>query len=111
VEFFGDVPADEIEAVNNEFCGDPRFDTVRSSLWDMSRITTLNVTIGDIEYAAAVDKGASEIKPTLKGAIVAPAGPIRELVEQYLSISSKLDTSWDTRLFDNLELAKQWIVT
>jgi len=63
----------------------------------------------EIEYAAAIDKGASLGKPTLKGAIVVPDGHVRKMVENYLSISNDLDSSWDTRLFDNIAIARRWL--
>ena len=82
---------------------------VRTSIWDMSRITQLTMDFGEIEYAAAFDKGASKSKALLKGAIVVPDGHVRQLVETYLSISNQLDNGWDTRLFDNIESARKWI--
>jgi len=108
-EFFGEVSAAEIDEVNMIFCGDERFDMVRTSIWDMSRITQLTIEFGEIEYAAAFDKGASTSKASLKGAIVVPDSHVRQLVETYLSISNELDNGWDTRLFDNIESARKWI--
>ncbi|MGB4065097.1 MAG: hypothetical protein WBK19_14830 [Azonexus sp.] len=108
-EFFGEVSAAEIDVVNMVFCGDDRFDMVRTSIWDMSRITKLTMELSEIEYAAAIDKGASKSKASLKGAIVVPGGHVRQLVESYLSISNELDNEWDTRLFDNIESARKWI--
>jgi hypothetical protein len=109
VEFFGEVSATEIDAVNAEFCGDVRFDMVRTSIWDMSRISLLIIEAGEIEYAAAIDKGASCINKTLKGAIVVTDNHVRKLVESYLALSNDLDNCWDTRIVSNMEAAKKWI--
>lgn len=108
-EFFGEVSATEIHAVNALFCGDARFDTVRSSIWDMTGISNLDIGLSAVEDAAAFDKGASLSKPRLKGAIVVLAGHVRDQVEQYLSIAGELDVGWDTRVFDNIEAAKNWL--
>jgi hypothetical protein len=110
VEFSDEVTSAEIDAVNALFCGDERFDTVRYALWDMSHIAKLVMSESEIEYAAATDKGASVVKPRLRGAIVVPpAGPVREAVEKYLAIANELDTGWDTRLFDTVKDARQWL--
>lgn len=108
-EFWGEVSAWEIEAVNDEFNGSPKFDTARFALWDMSRAERLVVTEVDVESAAAIDKGASMIRRDLRGAIVVPAGQVRELVEQYLAVSRELESSWDTRLFDDTASARRWL--
>ncbi|MDP3538548.1 MAG: hypothetical protein Q8S26_07565 [Azonexus sp.] len=111
-KFWGEVPATEIEMVNTKFLGDFRFEEVRYSFWDMSRISKLTAAESDIEYAAAIDKGASTIRPRLRGAIVVPeTGQVREMVEQYLAISAQVDTSWDTRLFTNADAAKTWLAS
>lgn len=108
-EFSGEVSSWEIEAVNEEFTGNPSFDTVRFALWDMSRITRLTISDGEVETAAATDKGASIIRRSLRGAIVVPEGHVRERVEHYLSVSSDLENSWDTRLFDDIGSALRWL--
>lgn len=107
--FWGVVSSGDIEAVNNEFTGNPRFETVRYALWDMSRITSLAMEEADVEYAAATDKGASSIRSNLKGAIIVPEGPVRELVEQYLAVSSELENPWETRLFLDQRAAREWL--
>ena len=108
-DFSGEVSSREIEAVNNEFTGSPDFDTVRFALWDMSCVERLVVTEADIETAAATDKGASVVRRTLRGAIVVPEGRVREIVEQYLAVSSELENTWDTRLFDDIDSARRWL--
>lgn len=107
--FWGVVSGDEIEAVNNAFTGDIRFETVRHALWDMSRITSLAMGEADVEYAAATDKGASGIRANLKGAIIVADGPVRTLVEQYLAVSENLENTWETRLFTDPEAARAWL--
>lgn len=109
-EFSGEVSGSEIDAVNFEFLGDARFETIRYALWDMSRISKLTTSETEIEYAAAIDKGASIVRPHLRGAIVVPeAGQVREIVEHYLAVSAQVDSSWDTRLFTNAEAAHKWL--
>lgn len=111
-EFSGEVLEAEIDEVNVEFLGDARFETVRYSLWDMSHITKLTIADSKIDYAAAIDKGASITRPVLRGAIVVPeAGHVRESVERYLEISAQIDTSWDTRLFTDAAAARKWLTS
>ena len=108
-EFSGDVPASEIAAVNEEFTGDSRFDSVRCAIWDMSRISRLTMPLADIEYAAAVDIGAAVVRPTLRGAIIVREGHVKDLVENYLAITREIDHTWDTRIFDTLNEAEKWL--
>jgi hypothetical protein len=108
-EFSGDVSASDIAAVNDEFTGDPRFDSVRCAIWDMSRISRLVMPLADIEYAAAVDIGAAAVRPKLRGAIIVSEGHVKELVENYLAITREVDHTWDTRVFGNLNDAVEWL--
>lgn len=107
--FEGVVTAGEIEAVNHLFSGDERMDRVRSSIWDFSAASSVEVPEQDIEYAAAFDKGVSTVKPQLKGALIADRDPVKAKLVAYLSIAKDLDVGWDTRLFDTLEAARAWL--
>ncbi len=108
-EFSGEVPSREIETVNAEFTGDPRFDTVHCAVWDMTGIIRLTMSAADVETAAATDWGASAIRRHLRGAIVVPEGHVRELVEQYLVLSGGLENPWETRLFGDIDSARRWL--
>ncbi len=107
--FEGIVTANEIEAVNHLFSGDERLDRVRYSIWDFSSASSVEVPEQEIEYAAAFDKGVSNVKAQLKGALIAACDPVKAKLEAYLSIAKDLDVGWDTRLFDTMDAARAWL--
>jgi hypothetical protein len=43
VDFEGTITEREIEAVNNAFAGDYRMETVRYSIWDFSRASSIDM--------------------------------------------------------------------
>lgn len=108
-EFVGNITAREIEAVNHAFSGDARMDDVRYSIWDFSRASSIEMPEHEIEEAAAFDKGVSVVRKTLRGALIASNDPVRERLEKYLAIAASLDVRWDTRLFNDIQTAKDWL--
>lgn len=108
-EFTGTVTAAEVEAVNLAFGGDARMETVRYSIWDFSRATAIDMPRVEVEDAAAFDKGVAEVRPSLRGAMVACCAAVRAPIETYLATAEALGIGWDTRVFDNLVAAKAWL--
>ncbi len=109
VVFTGLVTGAEVEAVNAEFSGDARFETVRDALWDMTGITALDIPEMDIEMAVAMDKGASQVRPRLRGAMVATDPLVCAQIEKYLALSREVENEWDTRLFHDMASARAWL--
>jgi hypothetical protein len=108
-EFSGTTTAREIAAVNHAFSGDPRIDSVRYSVWDFSQVTMIDMSRNEIEEAAAFDKGLTYTKRHLKGALIAVNDQVRTQIETYMAAAQSLDVSWDTRIFDKLEVARAWL--
>jgi len=108
-EFAGQITAEEIEVVNHAFSGDERLDTVRYSIWDFSGASSLEMPPYEIEYAAAFDKGVSVGRKNLRGALIASNDEVKDCIEKYLAIADALDVNWDTRHFDNIQAAKDWL--
>jgi hypothetical protein len=107
--FFGVITADDVEAVNHAFSGDARMETVRFSIWDFSQASSIDMPEHEIEYAAAFDKGVSAVRPTLRGALIVNNDQIRKGIEKYLAIADDLDVKWDTRIFDDMQTARNWL--
>lgn len=108
VEFSGKVSAAELVKANDVWYSDPRFDTIRYYICDLTRVQHFDLAASDAEFAAATDKGASLTVERLKGALVATDAGIREMAETYIATSVDLDSTWDLRLFDSLDEARAW---
>lgn len=108
-KFTGHVTGADIEQVNAIFSGDSRFETVQNALWDMTGVTGLNLPDLDLEMAVAMDKGASQVRPMLKGAMVATHPEVCAQIEKYLALSREVENDWDTRLFNDLKSANDWL--
>ncbi len=108
-EFTGIVTAAEVEAVNLAFGGDARMETVRYSIWDFSGASAIDMPRMELEDAAAFDKGVSEVRPVLKGALVATCDAIRRAIDTYLVTAGELGVGWDTRVFGSLAAARAWL--
>ena len=109
VEFSGKVTAAEIEAVNHAFSGDERIESIRYALWDFSHASAIDMPDAEIEYAAAFDKGVTYVRPHLRGALVVSNDQVRAQLEKYLAFADDLDVDWDTRIFDTIGSARDWL--
>ncbi len=108
-ELSGRITAKEIEAVNHAFSGDARVESVRYSIWDFSQVESIDMPVHEIENAAAFDKGVTYVRRTLKGALIVTNDHVRVQIEMYLAIADDLEVNWDTRIFDNIEVARDWL--
>ena len=108
-EFAGLVTAREIEAVNHAFSGDARMDYVRYSVWDFSRVTSIEIPDHEVVYAAAFDKGVTSVRNTLRGALIASDPNVRRRLQDYLAAAERLTVEWDTRLFYDMRSAIDWL--
>lgn len=107
--FAGRVTADEIEAVNHVFSGDARMESVRYSIWDFSLADIVDMPVQEIENAAAFDKGVTYVRKHLRGALIVRNTHIRAQLESYLAVANELEVKWDTRIFETIEQARNWL--
>ncbi len=84
-------------------------ESVRYSIWDLSRASSIDMHDHEIEEAAAFDKGTSYVRRTLRGALIVSSDHVRARVEKYMAYAGDLDVNWDTRIFDKMETARSWL--
>lgn len=107
-EFEGDVTAEEIQRANAEFYGDERSDSSKYQIIDATDVTSVEWTEIDINVTAAYDIGADRSVKNLKVAYVARDEEIVELLEKYVGISRRMNSSWKFEGFRDMSSARAW---
>ena len=110
-QFHGAVTSEEVDEANREMYEDPRFDSIKYFIWDMSKVEKLISNELDVNKPAVTDYGASHSNEFIIGALVANEGHVYDSCENYLKISNKLNTKWNLKLFNDNESALKWLHT
>jgi len=108
-QFYGTVNEKEYFDTDAELYNDPRSDHIKYWIWDGSLIEKLAVNEIHAELIAAADWAATENNQKMKGAMVANDPAILKLMAVYIEISIELESSWQLKIFKNLEDARRWI--
>ncbi len=106
-KFHGVVTSAESAESNLAIYSDPRFDTIRYQIADFSGATDVSFLEKDMKKIAYLDQAAGRSNPRIKVALVASDQKIRSLLEAYIKHSQ--GSPWETRLFDAVEFAEQWL--
>lgn len=107
----GIVTAQEILDSNNEFYQDPRSDTCKYQLVDCTRLEKFELDDSTMKELAAMDYAASLSVKKLKIALVGKTSHITDIYQQYINHSDNHETTWTTKMFDNMESARNWLST
>ncbi len=105
--FHGTITGQDSIKANQAIYGDPRFDSLRYGIVDLSRAKEFNLSDEDVETAAALDEAATIINQRLVLAFVADAEEALKFAEMYKSAMS--ETSWKVEIFRSMEEAEAWI--
>ena len=108
LKFYGTITAQEVNAVNNEMYGDPRFDGIKYQIWDSTDALKFELTERDADVAAATDASTVSYKPVCRCALVATDTEMRRLIERYIEKSLEKGSSWEFKLFERIEDARKW---
>ena len=107
--FYGVLtPEIHIEALNTLF-GDSRIEDVKYIIGNFSEVNGHLLSENDIDYPVAMTAGAASYLKNLKIALVAKDEEIIELCKGFIELFSQVNTSWEVRLFDDLDEAKDWL--
>jgi hypothetical protein len=109
--FSGVVTLDEQELADGEMYGDPRFDELEYFIWDGTDIDKVDYHETEADEPAAIDKVSSVYKPNLKGALIAKTESVKLVVQRYIKTSIELGSSWEFKMFDSLEQAREWLAS
>jgi len=107
--FFGTVSIEEVINADKEFYEDPRSDKSRYQITDFSGIVPESANDVDIQKIAAFDAGSSMSIPLLKVALVTNDQHVKTLCEKYIYYSQRLNSTWEFKICDNLQNAREWV--
>ena len=105
--YTGLLTGSEIIESNDAIYGDARFDDLRYQIVDMSGVDSFQVSELEMRQMAHLDKAAARTNPHIRIAVVAPAGPAREVAEAYAKHST--DAIWKSETFNRMEEAQDWL--
>ena len=105
--YLGCVNGAELIKSNLEIYGDERFDAMKFQIVDMTGVSEFKVTRDEILKIAAYDKAAALSNPWVKVAIITKTTSIKNLSELYEA--ANIESPWETRVFDSIDAALQWI--
>jgi hypothetical protein len=106
ITFEGTVVFDDIYEADNILYGDPRFDTMKYSLFDLFKVEKFDVSKREAEEIAALDRASTVWNNKIKVAIIARDPYIVELITVYKN--NMAGTKWIIKGFDNLSDAVGW---
>jgi len=104
--FFGIVKAGEVLAAVVRVEADERFDSLRYVINDLSSVDGFEITHGEVEEVAAIDKAASLTNPGIRIAVVATLPEIVMAARAYAT--SKFNV-FPTRIFATQFEARRWL--
>lgn len=108
-EYSGEVTGDEIDTVNSRFFRDERRFDVDYQIIDASRVTGTDWNARDAHLIAAKDFGVQQEVEDLKLAFIVEEESFAALVDEYILISERLETTWEFRRFDTVAEARAWV--
>ncbi len=106
ITFEGAVVFDDIIEADNLLYGDPRFDTMKYTLFDLLKVEKFDVSEKEAEVIASLDRASSVWNNHIKVAIVAIDPYIVELITLYKN--NMAGTKWIIRGFENIRDATGW---
>lgn len=109
-EFYGIVNSGEVMESDRIFYEDPRSDTAKYQITDFSNARPGQVEDEHIAKIAGFDIGASITSPNLKVAFVTSDQYVKDLCQKYIDISLKANTTWEFKIFEDMESARNWVL-
>lgn len=103
------VTAQEIAEINFDFLNVPVGITPRYQLINAEAIDRFDLNELDLVNLSADDLSVSRKYPNIKVAMVSQDKEARKLFMDYIKISWAINTSWELRVFNTLEAAREWL--
>ncbi len=105
----GIVTAEEIIESGAEFMKALEGITPKYQLVNGLEVEEFELSELDVVNISADDLSASRSYPNIKVAMVAKKGHVMEKFMNYLKVSWAINTSWEIRIFNSLEAARDWL--
>jgi len=107
VKFRGVVTAQDLIDANNYVLSNANFESIGYQIFDFLHIDEFNVTSDDINIVATMDRSESENTEEMKIAILTKGNYVKKITLEYDQFM--VESKWETKIFDTIELAKKWI--
>ncbi len=108
-EASGIVTAEEVIESGDGFLKVPKGTTPKYQLVNGLEVEEFELSELDVVNISADDLSASRLYPNIKVAMVAKKGHVMEKFMNYLKVSWAINTSWEIRIFNSLEAARDWL--
>lgn len=105
----GVVTGDEIRSYESQIWVDPRFDELQYVIWDGRYIEGWNVSISDLRMSVGYSLGHSYSNRSIRLALVMTDLAIYESGKQFMQGLTSANISWDVKLFQDMDLALDWV--
>jgi len=107
VKFHGIVSAQDLIDANNYLISNANFEGINYQIFDFLNIEEFKITSFDISIIGVMDKAQTEFKKEMKIAILTQDNYVRKITKEYDQLME--GSNWITKIFDNMENAKQWV--
>ena len=108
-ECVGVVTAEEIAAINFDFLNIPEGVTPKYQIINGLGAEKMELDKLDLVDITTEDLAVSRKYPNIKVAMVGTDPAFIQIYQDYMRISWAINTSWEIRIFDTLEAAREWL--
>ena len=105
----GVVTAEEIFESGDDFLQVPDGISPKYQLVDCLEVEEFDLSEVDVVNISADDLSASRKYPNIKVAMIAKKGHVMEKFMNYLKVSWAINTSWEIRIFNSVDSARDWL--
>lgn len=105
----GIVTSQEILECGGDFLQVPEGVTPKYQLINCLKVDQFDLSEMDIVNISADDLAASRKHPNIKVAMISQKENVMEKFMTYLKVSWAINTSWEIRIFNSLEAARDWL--
>lgn len=106
IKYNGDLNIADLFKLSGLIIGDSRYDSLNYVISDFLKVTSLNLSKGDINEMSTLHVIPSIWNPNLKFSIVSNNRDIQEMVIRYIDLMKS--NEWEIKLFDNFEESLEW---
>ena len=107
--FTGVFDLETSRQADNEFYFDPRSNTIKYAIWDLSKIERMDMTLVQTELPAVRDKICSNRISELKFGMIVSDDQSAAILMEYVDVSIKLGSPWQFYIERSLEEIRAWI--
>jgi hypothetical protein len=106
MKFYGELNLNDLREANGAIYADKRFDKMRYQIADFTEANTIRMRQNEVILLSHLDKMATAWNPTIKVACISLDNKTDRLINEYISIMGP--TSWECKLFHDIQEAEKW---